>query len=288
MFILSNLKGYNKYSWYPGHMRKARCLIKQNLKNVDVVFELRDSRAPVATKNSYISNVIKYKRKILLLCKSDLSSPDITNLWVRYFKNEGFYDAVLSVNCKNFKQTRNILNLCGNVLCECGNKENRQKRFRAMIVGVANVGKSTLINSLVGSKKAKTGNFPGVTLSKQWICLNNNIDLLDMPGDLDFENEEENGYILKLLGCVKDGAFDEEKIAFELLHFLKNNEKELMQNIFGLSWQNEEYELINLYGSKKSFVKKGGEIDSKRAASFLIKEFRNGRFGRISLQTPKI
>lgn len=287
MFILNNFEDSNKYSWYPGHMRKARYLIKQNLKNVDLVFELRDSRAPLATKNSYISNIVKYKKKILLLGKSDLSNPSVTNLWLQYFKNKNCCDGVLAVNCKNFKQTRNILNVCGGILRERGFKKSRHIRFRAMVVGVANVGKSTLINSLVGSKKARTGNFPGVTLSKQWVCLNNNIDLLDMPGSLDVENKEENGYILELLGCVKYGAFDEENVAFELLKFLKNNKKDLMQNIFGLNWQDEEYELLNLYAKRRSFVKKGGEIDIKRAALFLIEEFRNGKFGRISLQTPK-
>lgn len=283
-------KEKNQSSWFPGHMKKARFLIGENLKNVDLVFEVLDARAPRTTQNMTISNITKNKLRLVILGKNDLAEEKVTKLWIRYFKENGVFS--ISADLKSYKQVKGIIDVSRNLLKELYIKRNKKnienKRFRAMVVGVPNVGKSTLINSMVGKKKAKTGNFPGVTKSEQWVNVCEDIDLLDTPGNLSFEDKEScSAFILELLGSIKGGAFDEEEVAFNLLKFLKENKGDVIKIILNIDLkEGDENELIRKYGMLRNMLKKGGEIDLKRASETLIKEFREGKFGRITLEMP--
>lgn len=283
------LKTTRKKSWFPGHMKKAGFLIRENLKNVDLVYELVDARAPVATRNSSISRIIKNKLKIIILGKKDLAQDFVTKLWVEKIKREEKVFAI-AVNCKEIKHSKEIIKFSQQILKEhqekIGKKNIINNKFRAMVVGVPNVGKSTLINSLAKKKKAKTGNFPGVTLKEQWTSIGENINLLDMPGKLNFENVEENSFFLELIGAIKDGEFNEEEVACFLLDFLKENKEEILNKIFGSDFNKPSHFLLEDYAKKKFMFLKNAEADLKRASEFLIKEFRGAKLGRISLQKP--
>ncbi len=275
-------------NWFPGHMRKARFLIVENLKNVDIVFEVVDARAPIATKNKMIREITKNKLRLIVLAKSDLAEEKITKMWIEYFKKEGV--VAVGVDCKNLNQTKEIINISLKLLKELEIKRNKKNksngRFRAIVVGVPNVGKSTLINSLAKKKKAKVGNFPGVTKSEQWVLVDEKIDLLDTPGNLSFEDRyKDGGFILELLGSIRAGCFDEEEVAFGLLKFLKENKIEIFNKIFNFKYSEEE-NLLERYGKLKNMLKKGAEIDTIRASRAILKDFREGKFGRITLEMP--
>lgn len=285
-----NLETENFSLWFPGHMRKSRYIISDNLKNIDIVYELLDARAPTATKNKAIEDMIKNKLRLIILGKVDLAEKDLTKMWVKKFKKEGIFS--IPLNCKNYIQTKEIINISRMLLKELKLKKNKKnfsvKKFRAMVVGVPNVGKSTLINSLAGRKKAKTGNFPGVTKSKQWIVLDENIDLLDTPGNLSYEDRinEESCFILELLGSLKVGVFDEENVAFKLLNFLYKNRKDILEKVFGFENIDFSENLLEQYAKLKNMLQKGAIVDTKRAAEILIRKFREGEFGRVTLQMP--
>ena len=283
------LKITERKSWFPGHMKKAGFLMKENLKNVDLVYELIDSRAPVATRNGSILRIIKNKLRIVVLGKKDLADDFLTKLWVKKIKTEEKVFAV-AVNCKEFKQVKEIVKISQKIIKEhqenIGKKNIIKNKFRAMVVGVPNVGKSTLINSLARKKKAKTGNFPGVTLKEQWVSIGENVSLLDMPGKLNFENVEENEFFLELIGAIKSGEFDEEEVACFLLDFLKENKKDVLKKIFNCNINVASHSLLEEYAKKKFMFLKNAEVDFKRASEFLIKEFREAKIGKISLQKP--
>ncbi len=277
-------------SWFPGHMKKARFLIKENLKNVDIVYEMVDARAPMATRNSSVLNLMKNRLRVVILSKSDLAKEKITKDWIKSIKTKENIFA-FAVNCKNSKQTKGIIKSSHAILKryeESKNKKNiRNSRFRAMVIGVPNVGKSSFINSVAGRKKARTGNFPGITKSEQWIKVDESVDLLDTPGNLNFENKEGvNKFILELIGSIKPGVFDVEEVALNLLMFLKENNKDMFREIFNKKDLELGSDLLREYCAIKNIYKKKGELDLIRASEFLIKEFRNKKFGRISLQMP--
>lgn len=280
----------NRAFWFPGHMKRAGFLIKDNLKNVDLVYEVLDARAVKATRNLSILRLCKNKVRIVILNKKDLAEDFYTNLWIRKIKQkEGVF--AFSIDGRNFRQTREILNFSNKILQDLwrkrGKKHIKNFRFKAMVVGVPNVGKSTIINSLAGKKKARTANFPGVTLNKQWIAVNENIDLIDMPGKLNFEDlTDENITVLKLIGSIKSDGFDEEEVVFSLLEFLEKEEKKYFQVFFNVKEFNSFQDLLEQYGRKKGMLKKGGDVDFKRISSFLIKEFRQGKMCKVTLQKP--
>ncbi len=281
------IKTTKKKNWFPGHMKKSGFLMSENLKNVDLIYELIDARAAVATRNSSILRIIKNKLRIVILGKKDLAEDFVTRLWVEKIKTEEKVFAI-AVNCREIKQTKEIIKISQQIIKEhqekIGKKNIIKNKFRAMVVGVPNVGKSTLINSLAKKKKVKTGNFPGVTLSEQWVSIGENISLLDMPGKLNFENVEENEFFLELIGAIKNGEFDEEEVACFLLDFLKENKKEVLNKIFDSDVNKPSYVLLEEYAKKKFMFLKNAEVDFKRASEFLIKEFREAKLGKISLQ----
>ena len=287
---MMNFKEKDFSCWFPGHMRKSRNIIIENLKNIDIVYEIVDARAPKSTRNIAIEDMVKNKLRLIILGKSDLCESFSVKLWVEKFKKEGVFSVAL--DCRNFKQVREVLNISIKLLEDLKIKRQKknvsEKRFRAMVVGIPNIGKSTLINSLVGRKKAKIGNFPGVTKSKQWIFLDEKIDLLDTPGNLSYEDrlDKESCFILELIGAVKFGVFDEEEVAFNFLKFLYENRKDVLCKIFDVKDLVFSDNLLEQYGRKKNMLIKGGKIDIKRASESLINDFREGKFGKITLQVP--
>jgi ribosome biogenesis GTPase A len=262
---------------------------------VDLVIEIRDARIPISSKNPEIERLCSDKPRLILLSKADLANPDINAAWKRHFQAEG----VLAVVC-DFVSGKGVSDIpvaireiMAEKIARYEAKGMAGKQIRAMIVGIPNVGKSSLINKLCGSKKAKVENRPGVTLNKQWIPTTIGLDLMDMPGVLwpKFE-EKEVGENLAITGAIKDAILDTEYIAVILCSRLKALSPEQFMARYKIT-QAEldlcemDYELFELVGKKRGFLISGGEINTERTASTLLEEFRNSKIGSISLEMPK-
>jgi ribosome biogenesis GTPase A len=275
--------------WYPGHMAKTKHLIEENLKLVDIVYEILDARIPYSSKNPIIDELILSKKRLILLNKADLSDKNVNNSWISYYKKNGIEcisinslkgDGLKSINDKTYK------------ICEDIIKKKRSKgitpRLRVMILGIPNVGKSTFINKLSGTGNAKTGNVPGVTKSKQWIKTQY-FDLLDTPGILWPKFEDENvALMLAITGAIKDELLNIEEISIKLLSILKiYYPRYLLKRYKIINIDLPEYELLKNIGEKRGCLVAGGEIDILRAAKILIDDFRSGKLGNISLERPK-
>ena len=280
--------------WFPGHMAKTRRMMSENLKSVDIVIEVLDARIPYSSKNPEISDITDKKPSLTILNKSSLASQEITDKWIRYYSSLG--KEAISVDCINGSGIAKIEPAVRKILAEkikaYENKGMVGRKLRAMVVGIPNVGKSSLINKLCGSRKAKVENRPGVTLDKQWIQVSPALDLMDMPGVLWPKFEEKKvGENLAITGAIKDDILDTEQIAVILCARLKKVAPELFMARYKIS-QSEldgcetDYEILELVGKKRGFLISGGEIDTERASNMLLDEFRGAKIGRISLEAP--
>ncbi|MBQ2898099.1 MAG: ribosome biogenesis GTPase YlqF [Clostridia bacterium] len=276
--------------WFPGHMTKTRKQITEDLKLVDIVYELVDARLPLSSRNPEIDKILNQKPRIVILNKSDLADSKANALWIDYFKSQGI-KAVL-VSCpKNIgfdvleKETKLTLN---------DKLEARKAKgitgggIKVMIVGIPNVGKSTLINKLSGRASTKTGDRPGVTKSKQWISAQNGFQLLDTPGILWPKFEDENvGLKLAFSGAIRDEIMDVEELAVHLISFLSNKYQSALQDRYGLvDFYKHPYEVLGDLGRKRGCVISGGEVDTVRASNILLDEFRASKLGNITLEFP--
>ena len=271
-------------NWYPGHMKKTRELIAENLKMVDIVIEVIDARIPVSSRNPIIDELVKSKRRLIILNKSDLSDPKANEAWAETFKKQG--NLVLTMNCMTGIGVGQLYKLLSRLQDEKNEGQLRKKSLRMMIVGVPNVGKSSLINRMTGKKSAKTGDRPGVTKGKQWLGLENGMQLLDTPGILwpKFEDPQV-GLNLAFCGSIKDEILDTASLALELIKVLQRDYPQLLRERYKLD-ELDEAALVNMeaIAAKRGFILPGKRIDYERCARTLLDEFRGGKIGNITLE----
>lgn len=271
-------------NWYPGHMKKTRELIAENLKMVDIVIEVIDARIPVSSRNPIIDELVKNKRRLIVLNKSDLSDTAANEAWAEHFKKQG--NLVLSMNCMTGSGVGQLYKLLSRLQDEKNEGQLRKKSLRMMIVGVPNVGKSSLINRMTGKKSAKTGDRPGVTKGKQWLGLENGMQLLDTPGILwpKFEDPKV-GLNLAFCGSIKDEILDTASLALELIKVLQRDYPQLLKERYKLDELDEDA-LVNMeaIAAKRGFILSGNRVDYERCARTLLDEFRGGKIGNITLE----
>lgn len=277
------------FQWYPGHMTKAKRMMQENIKLIDLVIELVDARIPLSSRNPDIDELGKNKARLIILNKADLANDDYTEQWSLYFKEQGFF-----VVKTNSKTTAGIKIIQGAIQNACKEKIERDRKrgilnrpVRAMVVGIPNVGKSTFINTLAGKASAKTGNKPGVTKGKQWIRLNKNVELLDTPGMLWPKFEDQSvGLKLAFIGAIKDEIMNIEELSLELITFLMNNYKGTLAGRYGIQETEDRFEVLHFIAESRLCRLKGNELDTNKAAGILLDDFRSGKLGKITLEFP--
>lgn len=283
------------YQWYPGHMAKAKRMMQDDIKLIDVVIELVDARIPCSSKNPDIDALAKNKSRVILLNKCDMADQRYNNAWKAYFESQGYFAALLnSKSGMGVKQVQDIVNQACQAKIERDRKRGILNRpVRAMIVGIPNVGKSTFINSFVGKVTAKTGNKPGVTKGKQWIRLNKFTELLDTPGILWPKFEDQSvGLKLALIGSINDNIINITELALELILILNIHYPEVLANRYGIEITETVNDLtdalaiLKKIALKRGCLLKGGEADVDRASVILLDDFRNTRLGNITLEFP--
>lgn len=278
------------FQWYPGHMTKAKRMMQEDIKLIDLVVELVDARIPISSRNPDIDELGKNKARLILLNKSDLAEEKQNDAWVEYFKNKGF--SVVKVNSRKGGGMKSIQ---GVIQEACKEKMERDRKrgilnrpVRAMVVGIPNVGKSTFINAFAGKACAKTGNKPGVTKGKQWIRLNKNVELLDTPGILWPKFEDQTvGLRLAFIGSIKDDLINVEELATELIQFLKQKYTGILAEKYSIEEVEDPYKCLQSIAENRHCLLKGNELDTVKAATLLIDDFRNGRLGRLTLEFPE-
>jgi ribosome biogenesis GTPase A len=271
-------------NWYPGHMKKTRELIQENLKAVDLILEVVDARIPRSSRNPILGELTKNKQKILVFNKSDLADEKATDHWLRALKKNGTEGVRM-----NAMSGRGIKELYGKMdfYREEKNRDREVKRpFRVMIVGVPNVGKSSLINRLTGRKSTQTGDRPGVTKGKQWLTMENGMQLLDTPGILwpKFEDPQA-GKNLAFCGSIKDEIMDLETLALELIEFLSQHYPQLLMDRYGIdSISDTSLDTMEDIALKRGYIRAGKRFDYQRTARTVLDEFRSGQIGSITLE----
>ena len=275
------------YQWYPGHMTKARRMMQENIKLIDLVIELVDARIPISSRNPDIDELGKGKSRIILLNKSDLADPVWNKKWVEYFAAKGM--GVLEINSRTGAGIRSIQGLVQEV---CKEKIERDRKrgivnrpVRAMVVGIPNVGKSTFINSFAGKACAKTGNKPGVTKGKQWIRLNKGLELLDTPGILwpKFEDQQV-GMRLAFIGSMNDEILIPDELACDLIREISRFYPASLQERYGADPASEPLAVLEAVAESRKCYAKGEQLDLVKAAGLLIDDFRSGKLGRMTLE----
>lgn len=278
-----------EFQWYPGHMTKAKRAMQEDLKLIDVIIELVDARLPLSSKNPDIDPMANGKSRIILMNKYDLADARVSEQWVQYYIERGFF--VSKTNSKNGSGVKGVGEI---IMTACREKIERDRRrgiknrpIRAMIVGIPNVGKSTFINSFAKRACTKTGNKPGVTKGKQWIRLNKNVELLDTPGILWPKFDDQNvGLRLAFIGSIKDELFEVYELSILLLEYLKEQYPGAVAGFYQLEEEREPAQILEDIAVRRGCVKAGGVLDVDKAGKYLVDDFRSGRIGRISLEMP--
>lgn len=276
--------------WYPGHMSKARRMMEEDIKLIDIVIELVDARIPLSSKNPDIDKLAGQKSRMILLNKYDLADPLRTSEWENWFKNQGFF--VYKLDARKGGQMKAITNIIQEA---CKEKIERDRRrgiinrpVRAMIVGIPNVGKSTFINTYAGKACAKTGNKPGVTKGKQWIRLNKNVELLDTPGILWPKFDDPTvGERLALIGSIKDEILNITDLSVKLIEFLKEFYPGILAERYAVDENCDKIVLLEGIAEARNCRQKGNTLDIDKASKLLIDDFRSGKLGRITLEFPQ-
>ena len=291
-----------KVQWFPGHMAKTRRIMQSNLKLVDVVVEITDARIPYSSRNPEMDRLVGSKPRLLLLNKADSADEAVTSQWIDYYKKKGI--TAVATDCRSGKNINKFKSALKELMAEQVKtweaKGMHGRPIRMMIVGIPNVGKSSFINRLAGSKRAKVEDRPGVTRGKQWVTLDDNTELLDMPGVLWPKFEDKTvGERLAFTGAVKDNILDTEYLACRLLELLCEEYPEMLVGRYNISLEDlpenddmtagclKGFELLERIGRKRGVLISGGEINTERAAAAVLDEFRAGKLGRISLERPQ-
>ena len=278
------------YQWYPGHMTKAVRMMQENIKLIDLVIELVDARTPMSSKNPDIDSLAGNKARVILLNKADLADPAGNAAWTEYFKKKGFH--VLEINARTGAGVRAVQGL---VQEACKEKIERDRRrgiknrpIRAMVVGIPNVGKSTFINAFAGKGCTKTGNKPGVTKGKQWIRLNQNLELLDTTGILwpRFENQQV-GERLAMIGSINDEILHVDELAAAILIYLQKHYQGKIHERYETEESGDAYAMLKEISIQRKCFLKGEEPDLLRTSRIIVDDFRGGRLGRITLESPE-
>ncbi len=276
--------------WFPGHMAKTRRMISDNLKNVDIVIEILDARIPYSSRNPEIKRLTEGKPTLLLLNKSSLADPNQNKRWQKQYTEEN--TVCILTDCVTGEGLKSLAPAIREILADKLKRyedKGMNRRVRAMVLGIPNVGKSSLINRICGNKKTKVENRPGVTLDKQWVATNIGVDLLDMPGILWPKFEERRvGENLALTGAIRDGVLDIETLATVLckrLRLLYPEELSARYKLGDMANYKDftDYELFEAIGRKRGFLISGGEVNTERTAITLLDEFRGAKIGRITL-----
>ena len=290
-----------QFQWYPGHMTKAKRQMQEDIKLIDLVIELVDARIPLSSRNPDIDELGKNKARLIIMNKSDLSDEEQNKEWASFFKAKGYYVVGLDA------RTKTGMKMVTNVVMEaCKEKIERDRRrgiknrpVRTMVVGIPNVGKSTFINSFAGKACAKTGNKPGVTKGNQWIRLNKTLELLDTPGILWPKFEDPNvGLCLAFIGSINDEILDKEELAAELIKNMSGRYGKRLEERYGVTLventagdgedTKKAWEILREIARARSCLLKGSELDTKKAAAFLLDDFRSGKLGRVTLEVPEV
>lgn len=275
------------YQWYPGHMTKAKRMMQEDIKLIDLVIELVDARAPLSSRNPDIDTLAQNKSRLILLNKSDLADPKANSEWTKYFRDKGFF--VLEINARS---GAGIKNINGMVAEACKEKIERDRKrgivnrpVRAMVVGIPNVGKSTFINSFAGKACTKTGNKPGVTKGKQWIRLNKSLELLDTPGILwpKFEDQQV-GMRLAFLGSINDEIIITSELALDLIRCIRNLYPNAIPERYGFEMPESNVDVLAEIAKARKCFTKGEQLDYDKAAALLIDDFRSGKLGPMTLE----
>lgn len=282
------------FQWYPGHMTKAKRMMQENIKLVDLVIELVDARIPLSSRNPDLDELGKNKARLILLNKADLAEERWNAVWEEYFRDRGFLVAKV-----DSRKNGGMKPVHGVIQEACKEKIERDRKrgilnrpVRAMVVGIPNVGKSTFINSLAGKACAKTGNKPGVTKGKQWIRLNRQVELLDTPGILwpKFEDQKV-GLMMAFIGSMKDEILNTEELAVELIRLLDANYPGVLEEKYRVEKETEpaedSYRMLERIACSRHCLLRGNELDTKKAAILLLDDFRSGRIGRLTLEYPR-
>ena len=278
------------FNWYPGHMTKAKRMMQEDIKLIDLIIELIDARIPMSSRNPDIDDLAKNKYRLILLNKSDLADERVTVKWVEFFEKQGI--KVIKLDSRQRSGMKSVNNA---ILEVCKEKIERDRKrgiinrpVRAMIVGIPNVGKSTFINSFAGKACAKTGNKPGVTKGKQWIRLNKTVELLDTPGILwpKFDNEK-IANDLAFIGSINDQILNLTELSLKFIESVKNDYAGIFTSRYDIEEKDDGVTMLGDIAIARGCLKKGGEPDYDKAAALIFDDFRSGKLGKISIEKPE-
>ena len=275
-------------NWYPGHMKKTKEEIQNNLKLVDIILEIIDARIPESSRNPMLAEIIGQKPRIIIMNKSDLADEEMNKAWVNKFKNEN--TKALLMNSKEKINVNKIYQIAKEELKEKFDKNKEKnienKIIRMMIVGIPNSGKSTFINNISKRKSANVGNRPGITKTKQWIKTNDNLELLDTPGVLWPKFDEETGLNLSYTHAIKDEILNIEDLTLKFLEKMQKDYPKLLTKRYGVDPDKKALEIYEDIARKRGAITKGGDFDYTRTANIILTDFRSGKLGRITLERP--